>query len=558
MPNHRPPQDPVKVFGFSTLAGLLAALALLGEPATPSARVVPPADQSPPASTSGGLDSLALAARIDRYLEASWEAEKVEPAPPAQDAEFLRRLYLDLAGKIPPVSAAREFLDNRDPEKRRQLVDRLLDSPAYATHLANTLRNLMLPGANANLQFQSLIPLFEAWLRLRLADDVRYDKLVGELLTVTTRDNVPFNPAAGGEPSPAAFFVANELKPENLAASTSRIFLGVQVQCAQCHNHPFARWKREQFWQLAAFFGGGNAGSPQARFGAGLQDNTDRKGIEIPGTGTIVPARFLDGSEPAWEAGAGKRATLARWVTSADNPYFARAIVNRLWYHFFGRGLVDPVDDIDEANPPSHPEILDELARQLVYHDFDLKYLIRAITATRAYQLSSLTTHASQEEPRRFARMSLRSMTGEQLFESLVQATGFPEQAPNQRNVFVVGANMGRAAFMNKFSDTGPSPTDHQASILQALTLMNGQLIADATSLNRGETVQAVLEAPFLDTGKRIEILYLATLTRRPTNDEAAKLNELVQKADTETKQKQALADVFWALLNSTEFALNH
>jgi hypothetical protein len=496
---------------------------------------------------------------VDQWLAASWEAEKVEPAPPADDAEFLRRVYLDLAGKIPPVSEVRAFLDDSDSNKRRKLVDRLLNSPTYATHLANTLRGLMLPGANNNFQFQFLIPQFEAWLRLRMSENVRYDKLVAELLTFTANENAAFNPGLNAPPSPAAFFLANEQKPENLAASTSRIFLGVQVQCAQCHNHPFARWKREQFWQLAAFFSNANPGNPQARFGAVAADTTDRKGIEIPGTGTTVAPRFLDGSEPAWEDSVGKRTTLARWVTSADNPLFARAVVNRLWYHFFGRGLVDPVDDIDEANPPSHPEVIDELARQFVYHDFDLQYLVRVITATRAYQLSSMTTHRSQDDPRHFARMPLRSLTADQLFDSFVQATGFEEAGAAARRNFVgFNPNSSKTGFMNKFSDSGPNPTDYQPSILQALTLMNGQLVANATSLNQGETLQAVLDAPFLDTGTRIETLFLATLTRRPTADELAKMTEFVETADSEAARKRALADVFWALLNSTEFTLNH
>jgi hypothetical protein len=466
---------------------------------------------------------------------------------------------LDLAGKIPTAAEARDFLDDPDPDKRRKLVERLLNRATYSAHLARTLRDLMLPGANNNQQTQFLVPQFEAWLRLRLANNTTYDKLVSELLTATSNPRQQVvNPAAGGEPNPAAFFQANELKPENLAASTSRIFLGVKLECAQCHNHPFARWTREQFWGLAAFFNGMNQPQPEAATFSPVQETAERRGIAIPGTSTLVEPRFLDGSPPDWRDGEGMRTTLARWLATPDNAYFARAAANRLWAHCFGRGLVDPADDMDESNPPSQPEILDELAQQFAYHDFDFKYLLRAITVTRAYQLSSLTTHASQDEPQHFARMPLRSLTAEQLFDSLVQATGLREPAPAQRNAFILGANTARAAFLNKFADTGPTRTDYQASILQALTLMNGQLIAGATSLTQGETLQAVLDAPFLDTSESIEVLFLATLTRRPTSDEMTRMKDVVDQADSEPKRKQAIADIFWALLNSSEFALNH
>jgi len=501
------------------------------------------------------LDPAALAERIDQHLAARWKADKIEPAPAADDAEFLRRVYLDLAGKIPSVAEARAFLDDRDPQKRRKLVDHLLDRATFPAHFGRTLRDLMAPGATNNLQLQFLMPQFEAWLRLRLAADTPYDKLVGELLTFSSgaAPNVRANPF-GGEPSPAVFYQFNEQRPENLAASTARIFLGVQVECAQCHNHPFARWKREEFWGFAAFF---SAAGQQQNVFAPVADSSDRRGIQIPGTTTTVEPRLLDGSPPAWESGATKRATLARWLTAAENPLFARATANRLWWHFFGRGLVDPVDDMDEVNPPSHPEILDELARQLVYHQFDVKFLIRTITATQAYQLSSQTTHASQDDPQQFARMPLRSMTADQLIESLAQAAGLEPQPQNVRGAIVNPAG-GRSQFMTRFADSGPSRTDYQATILQALTLMNGQLIADATSLTRSENLQAIVEAPFLDTPGRIETLFLATLTRRPSPDELATMQAHVDGADSADGRKQALADVFWALLNSAEFVLNH
>jgi hypothetical protein len=414
----------------------------------------------------------------------------------------------------------------------------------------------MLPGAAGTPQLQLLAPQFEAWLRVRLEGDTGYDKLVTELLTYSGAATTVRGAVLNAEPNPGAFYQVNERRPENLAASTSRLFLGVQLECAQCHNHPFAKWKREEFWSFAAFFNTVDPG-PQ-RAAADVPGRGPQRGIQIPGTSTTVVPRWLDGTEPDWKDGEAKQAALARWLTSPGNPYFARAAVNRVWWQFFGRGLVDPVDDLDESNVPSQPEVLDELTRQFVAHRFDFKYLARAITATRAYQLSSRMTHDSQNEPRHFARMPLRSLTAEQLYDSLVQATGFEEFVGGGRGEGLARAAGLRGAFLSKFADTGPSRTDYQASILQALTLMNGRLTGDASSLQRGATLQAVADAPFLAAPDKIETLFLASLSRRPTRDELITMELYARFGDTSESESSALADVFWALLNSAEFVLNH
>ena len=220
------------------------------------AKVAPAAEreQAPPRDLSPD----ALAARIDQALAAGWKAEGVVPAPPADDAEFLRRASLDILGKIPAASEVRAFLRDQTPNKRRRLIYGLLARGGFANHFANTWRELLLPGANTNAQTRALAPPLEAWLRLRFAENAPYDRLVSELLTPAALPGAQPGaaPAAASAPSPLAFFQVNEYKPENLAANTSRLFLGTQVQCAQCHDHPFARWKREEFWSLAAFFSG--------------------------------------------------------------------------------------------------------------------------------------------------------------------------------------------------------------------------------------------------------------------------------------------------------------
>jgi hypothetical protein len=347
--------------------------------------------------------------------------------------------------------------------------------------------------------------------------------------------------AQPGGITPVAFNLANENKPENLAGSTSRLFLAVRLECAQCHNHPFARWTREQFWQYAAFFGNGPL-------------KGDKKEISIPGLGKTVQARFPDGTEPAFKRTVDPRVTLAEWAVSADNKYFARAAVNRVWAHFFGTGLAEPVDDLLLDGDKN--EMLDELARQFADHQFDLKFLIRAIVSTRAYQLTSMASDATQEEPRLFARMAVKALTSEQVIASLVEATGF--QAPIGRPRGPEGAGLLRVELGGSFARQPSKPTEFQTSIPQALALMNGRFVNDATSLERSGTLAAVANAPFLDTAGRVETLFLAALGRKPTAHESAMLVKYVDKDNPSSDQNRALADIFWALLNSSEFVLNH
>src|SRR5262249_43756665 len=236
--------------------------------------------------------------------------------------------------------------------------------------------------------------------------------------------------------SPAAFFAANENKPENLAGSTARMFLGVKIECAQCHKHPFASWTRQQFWEFAAFWTNLPNGAAQPvevdedgnpRPIKQLPPSTEPQ-IQIPKTDQIVKAKYLDGRSPQWKQGMDARKVLADWIVSPENPYFARVAVNQVWYYFFGAGLVDPIDDFGKHNPASHPDLLDELADQFAKNGYDLKYLMRAIVNSRAYQLSSepLPVAKKQQDdepdgPRLFARMHLRALSGEQLFDSLAE-----------------------------------------------------------------------------------------------------------------------------------------
>jgi hypothetical protein len=483
---------------------------------------IPPLDEK---------DADALAALIDRHIDDRLAAEKVAPAAGADDAEFLRRVYLDLTGRIPSVATVHAFLADQTSNKRQRLINELLNGEAYSRHFTNVWRAALLADTPAGAQNVQVRTGFENWLRQQLKENIAYDQMARAILAPSgTR----------------AFYVANEEKPENLAAATARVFLGVKLECAQCHRHPFAPWTREQFWSLAAFYPASRERNRNRQ--TATSTNFPRQ-IKIPGTDKVVKAKFLDDTEPASADGADSRLLLAQWVVSADNPWFARAAVNRVWAHFFGTGLVDPVDEIEEHNPPSHPELLEELTKQFIAHRFDLKYLIRAITQSQAYQRTSLLSHPGQEDSRLFARMALKSLSPEQIYESVQQATGFSDRdGPSSRRRI-------RPEFMAKFS--GAQRPETPLSILQALALMNGKLTADVTDLERSQTLAAVIDAPFFDTAERIETLYLAALTRLPRPDERERLVKYVTD-NTEEGRRRALADVFWALLNSGEFILNH
>jgi hypothetical protein len=530
----------------ATLHGRLAVACALLLLATGAARAQP---KPQPETDSASVK--ALAATIDERFAKHWQDKKVQSAPLPDDAEFLRRVYLDLAGRIPSAGEARRFLDDKATDKRQRLVDALLDSPTYVNHWANVWRPLLLP--ELNTRPAAVLSFFETWLRTQLKLNVPYDQMARDLLTtpidgLLAAGDVVFVPPTG-KPSALEFYAVKKAKPEVLAASTARLFLGVRIECAQCHDHPFAEWKQEQFWEYAAFFAGLEApGDPRLR--RDFRENISVRKIAIADTDKVAVVRFLDGSEPKLQDKLSPRQTLADWVTSPKNPYFARAAANRLWAYFLGTGLIEPVDEMvgKEVQDNDPGGLLDELAKALAAHDFDPKFLMRAITASKVYQLTSARTHASQDDPRMFARMALRGLTGAQLFDSLTQATGYRGHP---------------AEFLSKFTDRGEKPTAAQTSIQQALALMNGQYMAGATSLTKSPTLAALTDFPLMTTAERVEALYLATLSRRLRPAELERMVKYIEEAgkgaqDKDTASARALADVFWMLLNCAEFKVNH
>jgi Protein of unknown function (DUF1549)/Protein of unknown function (DUF1553) len=503
-------------------------------------------------------DPADLAKRIDHHIGVRLKEVGANPVPKADDAEFLRRVYLDLAGRIPLTSEVHAFLGDKSPDKRRKLVEHLLNSPGYVSHMTDVWRNLLLPEASTNFEVAYVQMGFDSWLRKKAKENTPWDQLARELVTapIGNNRNNQYVDFYSGRENPTAYFQAKEGKPENVAAATARIFLGIHIECAQCHNHPFAKWSREQFWNTAAFFAGVERTQPN--FYSPLREVADRREIAIPNLEKVVQAAFLDAKEPRWKFQTSSRVTFAEWMTADDNPFFARTAVNRIWHQMFGVGIVDPPDDFNEENKASHPELLDDLAKAFIAAKYDVKFLMRAIAASEAYQRTSSQTDSTQSDPRLFSRMTVKAMTGEQLFDSLATAISYRDPFPRNQPAIFYGGNSPRAEFLSKFAASN-KPTEAQTSILQALTLMNSKFVADATSFDKADTpaLGAIVDSPFLSTPRKIETMYLAALGRKPHAEELAKLVKHVETGDA-AKQKQRLGDVFWTLINTVEFRVNH
>ena len=521
--------------------------------------------QTPALTTGAAKDKRTrkIAAAIDKSLESDWAARKITPAAEAGDAEFARRVYLDLVGRIPKVAEVREFEDDKTSGKRAALVDKLLQKPSYAVHLASVLRSAWLPETLTDVTVQYFGMQYEDWLRKQLLANTPIDTIVKRTLTASLLARNGFRQATpetynADDASLQAFYTAGQMKPENVGSTVTRAFLGFKLECAQCHDHPFAPYTKQQFWEFAAFFG---ELAPQPRmldtFEGPLFPQYQVNTLTIPNSQKVVTATFPDGESPKWSERRSPRVELADWITDGKNPFFARNIANRLWQQFFGIGLIDPIDEPGEANPASHPELLTELAKAIQDADYDLRIVIRGIVSSRAYNLSSKRSHPSQDDPRRFARMNVKGLTAHQIYDSFATATGIKQLVPRNQAYFDQQGQFGRSIFRNLFPETA-RPTETQTSILQALMMMNGKLIADQTSLDKSEILAAVADAPFLDADGKLEAIFFAALTRKPTPEEREKFTSYLDRGGPTGDKNKALSDVFWVLLNTTEFLFNH
>jgi hypothetical protein len=517
-----------------------APKAVKGSKPSPLTRAIPGAGTT--------LEAHALARVIDQEVQHRLAAEGVQASPQADDAEFLRRVYLDLVGVIPPAEKVTAFLESKDPDRRAKVVEELLADSRYGQWMAENWANAMVPRESNNRLLKSA-PL-RTWLAEGFNANKHWDKLVHDLLTATgTQD-------ANGA---VTYFIGNNTV-DKMTDSVTRLFLGVRLECAQCHNHPFTSYKQTEYWGMAQFFMKVRlTTTPQkaAKKGIspGIVENNQPFGRKkgLPESAKKVPARFLEGAEPKLDRSEPYRPVLANWLTSPDNPFFARAMVNKLWGHFFGRGLVNPVDDMHGDNPPTHPELLAALTEQFKRSDFDVKYVIRAIVNSQTYQRTSRPHAGNEADTEMFSHMAVRGLSPEQLYDSLTSVVGKPGKAAFPRKGF--GGKKGpfgpREQFVAFFRvEDGADPLEYQAGIPQALRLMNGPLFNNTNAVVNQATSRGGDDPP-----RVVEQLYLAILSRRPT---PAELQRRVEYVSRQANARTGYTDLAWALLNCSEFALNH
>ncbi len=504
---------------------------------------------------------------VDRLLSAAWEREKIAPSEMSQDAEFLRRLTLDLLGRTPKAEEVTEFLHDRSSEKRRKKIEEYLANPEFAKNWAKiwTIRLLGRSGTRrANFLLRN--PL-DAWLEKAFASNMKYDTLVRELIAAEGVTNKEEDGSVGYVLRWT--FQAGADKAPNLAGQTIRTFMGIRLQCAQCHDHPYEKWTQQDFWGVAAYFARANAKPIRGEDSKNKKKNdivaielneVKRGEVKLPNSNTIVAPKFIANvGAKSSTAASNRRATLADMVTAKENTAFSRALVNWAWFHFFGAGFVNPVDDFTTSNKPSNPEALDLLASDFAENGFDLRRLIRIITGTKAYHLSSRSSKDNLRDRTYFSKALVRPMSPEELFRSLATATGLTEFL-RERQKRAKGETAERLLeqAMNRFTflfdnDEMTETLDFEATIGQALFLMNGNLTTEMLKSRTGSLsrILTTLKQP----ADRVEMIYLSTVSRRPTDAEKRRFLEFVR---LQGDRDETYSDLMWVLLNSTEFFFNH
>ena len=496
---------------------------------------------------------------IDSLIKDGWDEAKIKPSKPATDEEYLRRLYLDLLGRIPNIQEAQAYLHSRESGKRQKLVEYLLNQPDYAKNFS-TQWTVLLIGRKRQEQMVDRNAL-NAWLRRQFLDNRAWDRIVYDL--ITAKGN---NKENGAVNFPLAHL---EFGAVPLTSLTARLFLGQQIQCTQCHDHPSNDWKQADFWSINAFFKGVKAEVIRKAdaTGAEVDDHTElsdqpteafaqydrRNGL----VGIAFP-KFLDGRKISQGTDVDRRVELGKFIADPKNEALAKAFVNRVWGHFMGRGIVHPVDDFGPHNPPSHPELLDKLAQEFIKSGYDVKALIRWITNSQTYQLSSVMTKSNEKDETLFSHVTLKPMSPEQLFDSLLTATSAHKAGGD------AAASSKRDQWLGQFifafaNDEGEETSSFQGTIPQALMMMNGELMEKATGGKPGSFLANLLESASNQSRVDPKIfmvnnLYLAALSRYPTRKEMGDYQEFLGAyPDT----IHVLQDLFWALLNANEFVLN-
>jgi hypothetical protein len=488
---------------------------------------------------------------VDQLVFEKLRRLNIIPSTLSTDREFLRRVYLDTVGLLPTIEETNQFLSSQEPRKREELIDALLQRPEHAelwaTKFSDLFRVGLLDQGNKGGR------LIYNWLRQAIRQDKPYNEFATELLTAS--GNLFFNPTAN------FYYVTEFAEPENYATNISQVFLGVRLECARCHNHPWEKWTQDDFWGFAAFF---------ARMGVKDTYQNDESQIHLKLTGEVlhpktkkpVAAKYLDGAVVTEGLDEDIREKLAQWMTHPANPWFARAIVNRVFKHYLGRGLVEPVDDMRVTNPPSNPELLDALASDFVRNGFSLRRTNRLILTSRTYQLASETNQTNRDDQINYSRYYTKRLMAEQLIDAVTQVTGKPEKYEG----FPLGAramSIPRGApsyFLRTFGRMAAREVicerETQPAMNQAMHLISGDTLQRQITA-KGSRLDAWMEDASLSDEEIVRRLFLAALVREPDAREMGVALAPIRARGAEHR-RQALEDVLWALFNAKEFLYNH
>ncbi len=493
---------------------------------------------------------------VDTHVFNKLKMLNILPSDLCTDQEFIRRAYLDVCGILPPPDEVEKFLASKEANKRAKLVDELLERPEYADFwtlkwsdvFRSTRKTIQVKGTH----------VFQRWLRGHLDRNTSFDDVLREVIT------------SGGSTfsNPAANYYRVARDPQSLAETTAQLFFGIRLQCAKCHNHPFERWTQDDYYSMAAWFSRVKQRPDMMEPGEKDKKNgseiiyLSREGeITQPRTNKVMAPKFMGGSVANVPPGRDRRDVLASWMTSADNPFVPKSVVNRVWFHLMGKGVVDPVDDFRDSNPSANDELLDALAKDFVANKFDLKHLIRTIVNSRTYQLSAETNDFNKNDNKYFSHAVTKLLSAEQLLDAICNVTDRPEKFPGHplgtRSVQLPDGESNHP-FLKAFGQPARDlacecEREGESNLAQALQLINGATVNDRLRdpKNRiGQMLEKKMAEP-----EMLKQLFLVTLSRLPTEEESkAMLNHVTVQAD----KRKAWEDVHWALINAKEFLFRH
>ena len=496
---------------------------------------------------------------IDECNLRKLSALRISPAGDAGDGAFLRRASLDSTGTLPPVEAAESFLGNTNPKKRAKLIDGLLNSPEYVDYWTYKWSDLFL--VSSNKLPKPAMWAFHRFVRRNVAENRPWDRFARDVVTAK---------GSGLENGAANYFVLHR-DPIELTESSSMAFLGLSLMCARCHNHPLEKWTQDQYYGMAALFS-----RVRLKDGASAGDvivmPAESGAIRHPRTGAVVPPRPLDGASLAVDSALDRREAFADWLARPDNPYFDRAIINRVWRNFFGRGLIDPEDDLRATNPPSDEPLLDALVADFRAHHRDLKHLIRTIMNSAVYARSSVPAPGDSSDAKFVSRYPVKRLSAEVLLDAIARvtgvSTGFTGYPTGWRSLQLPDSKV-ESAFLTSFGRperlaTCSCERSSEPSMAQALHLANGATVNE--KLRSPDGVVSKILASKADDAAILDRLFLAALTRRPTPRERERLLKLLSDAeaglaDPKAKadaRRQAVEDLYWATLTGNDFLFNH